>query len=289
MPPPSISYRQAQQEAAERLSRLPHASAKLEATLLLCHLLQVPRSHLFAWPEKPLTPGQQQAYEALIQRRLSGEPIAHITGEREFWSLPLHITPDTLIPRPETELLVERALKHLVTLSAPRIADLGTGSGAIALALASERPDALIHASDRSTAALTVASGNAASLKLHNVSFFPGNWCHALPAGEGYNLILSNPPYIEADDPHLNQGDLPREPARALVSGQDGLDDIREIAAQSPTYLKPGGWLLLEHGEGQAPSVRQILEQRGFTAITTHKDLARRPRLTEGRIPPEGE
>jgi release factor glutamine methyltransferase len=282
MPRPSDSYREAQQEAARRLSRLPHAATELEAALLLCHLLGVPRSHLFAWPEKRLTPEQQQTYEALIRRRLNGEPIAHITGEREFWSLPLRVTPDTLIPRPETELLVERALLHLACVAAPRIADLGTGSGAIALALASERTDALIHASDQSTAALAVARENAKALKLRNVNFFQGNWCDALPKGQCYDLLVSNPPYVEAGDTHLRQGDLPHEPLSALVAGPDGLADIRQIAAQTPGRLKPGGWLLLEHGETQSEAVQAILRERGFSAISTLKDLARRPRVTEG-------
>ncbi len=279
------SYRQAQQDAVQRLARLPHASPELEAALLLSHLLGQPRSHLFAWPERQLSPAQQAAYERLIQRRLAGEPIAHITGEREFWSLPLRVTGATLIPRPETELLVERALKHLAGVEAPRIADLGTGSGAIALALASERPDALINASDRSTAALEVARDNARRLALSNVGFFQGDWCQALPAEQRYDLIASNPPYIEATDPHLARGDLPREPRDALVSGSDGLADIRQIAAQAPRHLSAGGWLLLEHGYNQGEAVRQILSAAGFQHIQTLTDLAGQPRLTEGYYP----
>jgi release factor glutamine methyltransferase len=283
MPSPPASYRQLQQAAAARLSLLPHASAELEAALLLCHLLKVSRSHLFAWPEKLLTEEQQAAYERLVKRRLCGEPIAHITGEREFWSLPLRVTRDTLIPRPETELLVERALLHLATLSTPRIADLGTGSGAIALALASERLDASIHACDQSVAALAVARENADKLRFHNIVFFQGNWCDALPAAESYDLVVSNPPYIEAGDSHLHQGDLPHEPVSALVAGPDGLADIRQIAAQVPGRLKSGGWLLLEHGETQSDAVREILRGRGFSTISSLDDLAGRPRITEGR------
>lgn len=282
MPSPTYNYRQAQQKAAEHLARLPHAAANLEAALLLCHLLRVPRSHLFAWPERELTPQQQAAYETLIQRRLAGEPIAHITGEREFWSLSLRVTRDTLIPRPETELLVERALSHLARIHAPRIADLGTGSGAIALALASERPDAMVHASDRSAQALEVARENATQLQLDNLAFFHGCWCDALPTGENYDLIVSNPPYIEAADPHLALGDLVHEPRSALVAGADGLEDIRTIAAQAPTHLKPPGWLLLEHGYAQGPAVRQILQTEGFRRVGTLPDLAGQPRLTEG-------
>ena len=280
------SYRQAQQDAAKRLFRRPHTSPELEAALLLCHLLGVTRSHLMAWPEKQLTPGQLRDYKTLIRRRLAGEPIAHITGEREFWSLSLHVTPDTLIPRPETELLVERALMHLTDTTAPCIADLGTGSGAIALALASELPNALIHATDRSSAALAVASKNAERLRFKGIRFYLGDWCQALPTEEEYDLILSNPPYIQADDPHLNQGDLRYESVTALISGPDGLQDIRSIAAQAPERLKPGGWLLLEHGSEQAPAVRRILQDRGFIETASLNDLAGHPRVTEGRLAP---
>ena len=248
-------------------------------------MLGQPRSHLFAWPEKELTPEQQTAFEELIQRRLTGEPIAHITGEREFWSLPLRVTEDTLIPRPETELLVERALFHLTGREAPRIADLGTGSGAIALALASELPGALIHACDQSTAALEIARDNAHRLELAQVAFFQGDWYQALPRSQRYDLIASNPPYIEAQDPHLNSGDLPREPRDALASGPDGLTAIRQIASQAPSHLRPGGWLLLEHGYNQGEAVRQILALEGFQQIETLSDLAGQARLTEGLLP----
>ena len=278
------TYRQAQQAAAERLKRLPHASPELEAALLLCHVLEQPRSHLFAWPDKPLSLEQKASYDNLIQRRLEGEPIAHITGEREFWSLNLQVSEATLIPRPETELLVELALAHLAGQEKPSIADLGTGSGAIALALASEREDALIHASDQSGSALQVAQENARRLKLSNLSFFSGSWFDALPPAQRYDLIVSNPPYIEADDPHLSRGDLPREPLAALVSGADGLSDIRIIAEQAPAHLAEGGWLLMEHGYKQGESVRKILTEKGFNHIQTHSDLAGQPRVTEGRL-----
>lgn len=283
--PQQHTLRQAQQEACERLAALPHATADLEAALLLCHLLQKPRSYLYAWPERRLSGIEYERYRHLIDRRLSGEPIAHITGEREFWSLPLRITPETLIPRPETELLVERALQLVHAIDAPRIADLGTGSGAIAIALASERPDAQIDAVDRSEQALGVARENAHRLGYGNIGFTRGDWCEALPAGRKYDLIISNPPYIEADDPHLSMGDLPWEPASALVSGSDGLADIRRIAEQARQRLKPGGWLLLEHGYRQADAVAQILATRGYEAVTNHRDLARRPRASEGRTP----
>jgi len=276
------TFRQAQQAAATLLSTLPHASAELEAALLLCHLLGKPRSYLYAWPEHRLTLPQAQAYEKLVERRLHGEPIAHIIGEREFWSLPLWVTPDILIPRPETELLVERALHHLERVASPCIADLGTGSGAIALALATERPDAQIDASDRSSRALAVAAENIQRLAPGRVRLFHGSWCEALPQDQHYDLIASNPPYIEADDPHLSQGDLPHEPVGALVSGPDGLDDIRVIARQVLGRLKFGGWLVVEHGHLQGEAVREIFQRAGYTAIATWTDLAGHERITEG-------
>jgi release factor glutamine methyltransferase len=285
MPSDKLSLRQAQQSAREKLATIEHASAELEAALLLCHLLEKPRSHLYAWPEKILTPQQLADYEALIARRLAGEPIAHITGLREFWSLNLKVTSETLIPRPETELLVERSLHHLENTPKPLIADLGTGSGAIALALASERPDAEIHACDLSESALAVARENAQQLALSNLQFHTGSWFQALPADTRFDLIVSNPPYIETDDPHLNQGDLPQEPPSALVSGEDGLTDIRQIIQQAPSHLKPGAWLLLEHGYQQAEAVAKLLKHKGFIDIERHIDMAGHPRVTEGRYP----
>jgi len=282
------TLRQVQQEAIVRLSTLPHAAPELEAALLLCHLLGKPRSFLYAWPEHQLNEQQRHAYQSLIERRLRGEPIAHITGEREFWSLPLRVTRDTLIPRPETELLVERALQHLQTVAAPLVADLGTGSGAIALALAIERPDAEIHAVDRSPAALAIAAENILRLAPDRVSLFTGSWCDALPPHRRYDLILSNPPYIESDDPHLAQGDLPHEPTGALVSGPDGLDDIRLITQQAPDRLKTDGWLLVEHGYRQGEQVRSLFRQVGLVGVATHSDLAGHERITEGRKPGDG-
>ncbi|MCU7914443.1 MAG: peptide chain release factor N(5)-glutamine methyltransferase [Candidatus Thiodiazotropha sp. (ex Gloverina cf. vestifex)] len=285
MSPNPITLRLAQQAASEKLASLEHAAADLEAALLLCHLLDKPRSHLYAWPDNELSPAELAEYEALITRRLSGEPIAHITGLREFWSLTLNVTLDTLIPRPETELLVEMSLLHLETVEQPMIADLGTGSGAIAVALGSERPDARIHACDYSENALRVAQNNADQLNLSNIDFYAGNWYQALPASTLYDLIASNPPYIEEDDLHLMQGDLPREPVSALSSGSDGLMDIRQIIQQATNHLIPGGWLLLEHGYQQAEAVRQLLDLQGFINIETHKDLAAQPRVTEGQKP----
>ncbi|MET0067562.1 MAG: peptide chain release factor N(5)-glutamine methyltransferase [Candidatus Thiodiazotropha sp.] len=279
------TIREALQQAQARLEALPHSDASLEAAVLLCRVLDKPRSHLIAWPENELTQPQLLAYETLIQRRRSGEPLAYITGEREFWSLNLRVTPDTLIPRPDTELLVERALARLDPGTTARVADLGTGSGAIALALCRERPGLRIDATDRISAALEVARENARGLGCTRIDFHPGDWCQALPEGAVYHLLLSNPPYIEAGDPHLSQGDLPREPLNALVSGADGLDDIRQIVRQAPGRLQPGGWLILEHGYRQAEAVQACLLAVGLESVTSHRDLAGQPRVTEGRWP----
>jgi release factor glutamine methyltransferase len=278
------TLRQALQSAQQALSALPHANPELEAALLLCHILHKPRSYLFAWPEQTLSPEQHQNYMRLVERRLSREPIAYITGQREFWSLPLRVNPHTLIPRPETELLVERSIHHLQQKYQPRIADLGTGSGAIALALASERPDAAIDATDISTKTLTQARENAKRLGFDHIAFHQGDWCETLPVDQTYDLIVSNPPYIEADDPHLDQGDLPQEPELALVSGGDGLNAIRTIIRQvSAGRLKSAGWLLLEHGYQQAEAVQKLLHSAGFIHIATHPDLAGHPRVTEAQ------
>lgn len=250
---------------------------------MLCHLLEKPRSFLYAWPEAPLTQEQAVDFQGLIERRLQGEPIAHITGVREFWSLALKVSPATLIPRPETEILVEQALKILQDIATPQIADLGTGCGAIALAIASERPDAKVHATDSSPAALQIVQENAEGLRLNNVVFHAGNWFDALPTEIIFDLILSNPPYVPDDDPHLSQGDLPREPRSALSSGADGLNDIRTIINRAGTYLVNGGWLLLEHGFNQGQAVRTLLEKAGFSEVQSQRDLASHERISQGK------
>lgn len=279
-----IRIREALTAAVERLKSNPGANPELESRLLLCHILRQPLSHLYAWPEKALESQQLSAYNTLIEKRCNGTPVAHLTGAREFWSLTLKVTPDTLIPRPETELLVERALAHLDDHTNAQVADLGTGSGAIAAALASERPDWQITASDRSAAALRVAQENFRQLQLNNITCLQGDWYQALPEGARFDLIVSNPPYIEEDDPHLSRGDLPSEPRDALASGPDGLDAIRRIIRPAPDHLQPHGWLLLEHGFEQGEAVRQLLTEAGFQQISTHKDLAGLERVTEGRI-----
>ncbi len=222
--------------------------------------------------DEPLTDGQHQQLNDLVARRQQGEPIAYILGNREFWSLPLMVTPATLIPRPETELLVEIALQ-LQPGTTARVADLGTGSGAIALALASERPDWVLMATDQSLAALSVAQANAEALAIVNVEFGHGDW-FATVAGQRFDLIVSNPPYVADSDPCLNQGDTGQEPRSALASGVDGLDDLRRLIQSAPEFLVPGGQLLLEHGFDQQVRLIEILTSAGWQQITGYKDLA---------------
>jgi len=257
-------------------------SPRLDAEVLLCHALDKPRSFLHAWPEKVPEPEQAERFEALVTARAEGRPVAHLTGRREFWSLELAVTPATLIPRPDTETLVAAALE-LLPAEGGRLADLGTGSGAIALAIARERPACRVVATDRSPAALAVARDNAARLGLANVEFRQGDWCAPLN-DERFALVVSNPPYIPAGDPHLARGDLRFEPPAALASGADGLDDIRRIAACAPRHLEPGGWLLLEHGYDQAAAVTALLGAQGFAELRSWPDLAGHLRVSGGRL-----
>lgn len=278
---PDSSLRDALAAAA---TRLPGDESRHEAEQLLLHVLQQPRSWLFAHATDALPAPQSQAFNALLERRAAGEPVAYITGRRGFWTLDLEVGPSTLIPRPETERLVELALERLPTATPLWLADLGTGSGAIALSLAGERPQAQVLAIDFSADALVVARRNAAHHGLHNVSFAQGSW-YAPLAGRQFHLIASNPPYIAAGDPHLRQGDLRFEPGSALASGADGLDDIRQIAAGAVAHLLPGGWLLLEHGWDQGEAIRALLRQAGLHEVETVQDLERRDRVTLGRRP----
>lgn len=256
----------------------------VDADILLAHALARPRSWLFAHAEATLEPEPVARFDALLQRRLAGEPVAYLTGTQGFWTLDLAVTPATLIPRPETELLVELALARLVSNRAVRVADLGTGSGAIALAIAKERPLARVVATDASACALAVARGNADRNHIRNVEFRCGDWWAPL-AGESFDLIASNPPYIADHDPHLAQGDLRFEPALALACGADGLNAIRALAAQAPAHLQHSGWLLLEHGWEQGAPVRDLLQQAGLVDIETARDLELRERVTLGRRP----
>lgn len=255
-----------------------------EAELLLAHVLQRPRAWLFAHADDPLADDAARCFATLVERREAGEPVAYLTGRRGFWRFDLRVTPATLIPRPETERLVELALERIPQGVEVALADLGTGSGAIALALASERPRARMVATDASAEALAVAESNAAEIGLRNVEFRLGDWLAPLQ-GERYALIASNPPYIAQDDIHLGQGDLRHEPRSALASGIDGLDAIRIIAREALAHLHPGGWLLLEHGWEQGAAVRAILEAAGWVEVATHGDLEDRDRVTLGRAP----
>jgi release factor glutamine methyltransferase len=252
----------------------------VDAALLVAHALGRPRSWLYAHGDDAVDDAALEACERLVARREAGEPVAYITGRRGFWRFDLRVTPDTLVPRPETELLVELALERLPEGKPLRIADLGTGSGAIALALAHERPAARVVAVDASAAALEVARGNARALGIGNVEFREGDWLQPL-AGETFDLVASNPPYIAVGDPHLD--DLRHEPALALSSGADGLDAIRTIVRDAPSRLVAGGWLLLEHGLDQGAAVRALLSAAGYADVSTARDLEQRDRVTLGR------
>lgn len=255
---------------------------RIDAELLLLHLLDKPRSWLFAHADDAIEMDVQTAFSALVERRLRGEPVAYITGRRGFWSLDLEVTPATLIPRPETELLVEMALQRLPPAFDGFVADLGTGSGAIALAIARERPRAHVIATDASTEALAVARRNAARHHIDNVAFLCGDWLAPL-ADVQLAMIVSNPPYIETGDAHLGQGDLRFEPGCALASGPDGLDDIRRIVGTARSHLQPGGWLMFEHGWNQGASVRRLLSDAGYAVVVTECDAEQRDRVSAGR------
>ncbi|MEA9555848.1 peptide chain release factor N(5)-glutamine methyltransferase [Xanthomonas nasturtii] len=272
--PAGIPAEQLLRQAALRIERA-------DAEPLLLHALGRDRAWLFAHGRDPVPPTIAQAFDALVQRRQTGEPVAYLTGSRGFWTLDLAVSTATLIPRADTEALVELALERLDQAPGRRVADLGTGSGAIALAIASERPQAQVIATDASAAALAIAQRNADSHRLSNVECRLGSWFGPL-AGERFDLIASNPPYIAAGDPHLAQGDLRYEPASALASGSDGLDDIRSIVADAPGHLRAGAWLLLEHGWDQGAAVAELLRTRGFTQVATHQDLEQRDRVTLG-------
>lgn len=269
-------------ESLLRSATLPESpSARLDAEWLLAAALGKPTSYLRTWPEREVPDDCEARFIADLARRRQGEPIAYILGRQGFWSLDLEVAPHTLIPRPDTELLVETALQ-LVPATARDVLDLGTGTGAIALALANDRPAWSVIGVDRIAEAVALATRNAERLKLPNVRFFESQWFSAL-GGQRYALIVSNPPYISARDPHLLQGDLRFEPESALVSGEGGLDDIRQIISSAPDYLVQDGWLVLEHGYDQAHEVRQLLMDRGFADAQSRTDLAGHERVTLGR------
>lgn len=278
-------------ESLKRALSLEMSEARIEVQCLLQHVLGKQRAYLLAHPERVLSADEQVAYAALLQRRLCGEPIAHLLGEREFFGLNFKVTSATLIPRPETELLVGLALQRILPLqSSPReavrfrVLDLGTGTGAIALSIAHARPDVEVLAVDASEAALQVARENAVRLATRNASFAQSDWFSVLH-GQRFDLIVSNPPYIACADAHLKQGDLRFEPLSALASGADGLDDIRRIINEAPQHLTPNGWLLLEHGYDQAAAVRALLQENGFDAVFSEKDIGGIARVSGGYLP----
>ncbi len=254
---------------------------RLDAELLLAGVLGVARGRLLALGDESLAPTAAAAFDAWLARRAAGEPVAYLLGRRDFWTLTLAVNRDVLVPRPETELLVELALSWLHGRPRPRILDLGTGSGAVGLALAAERLDAVVDLVDSSAAALTVAEDNRQRLGLGNARTLAGDWFSAL-AGQRYDAILSNPPYLAADDPYLAAPELGHEPRAALVAGPTGLEALAEIAACAPAHLLPGGLLALEHGAAQGTGVRQLLAGAGFGAVRTQKDLAGLERATQG-------
>ena len=267
------------QDATEANSRLP----RVDVEFLISHYLSKPRSWLYAFSDYQLNPEQVFEFQQLINRRMNGEPVAYITGRRGFWSFDLQVTPETLIPRPETELLVELALAYVHPNSVSRVLDLGTGTGAIALAIAHERPNAHVLAVDYSEAALAVAKSNAAELKIRNIEFIQSDWYSTI-VSQRVDVIVSNPPYIEAADIHLQQGDLRFEPISALASGEDGLDAIRVIIAGAKKHLNADGWLMIEHGWNQGEATRNLFAQSGFVEISTEQDLAKRDRVTMGLL-----
>lgn len=276
-----MEYQQWLREAVSQLQA--SESPRRDAEILLGFVTGKARTFILAFGETPLTDEQQEQLAALLARRVRGEPVAHLIGEREFWSLPLFVSPATLIPRPDTECLVEQALARLPATPC-RILDLGTGTGAIALALASERPDCQVTAVDLIPEAVALAQRNAEHLGIRNIEIVQSRWFSALE-GQTFSLIVSNPPYIDAQDPHLAQGDVRFEPLSALVAADNGLADLHTLIKDAPRYLLPQGWLLLEHGWQQGAAVREIFARYGWQQVETCRDYGDNERLTLGRRP----
>jgi release factor glutamine methyltransferase len=281
--PESFTIRSALTWALSKLNKEPN-DARLEAEIILSDVLVKNRTYLYTHPEYLLTEEQCNQFKNLLLQRAEGLPIAYLLGQREFWSLPLKVNQHTLIPRHETERLVELTLELLPSQPQLNILDLGTGSGAIALALASERPHWQITACDKSQEALNIAQLNAQQLNITNITFYCSDWFNALPSNQ-YHAIVSNPPYIALNDPHLTQGDVRFEPISALVSGQDGLTDIQYIIAHSYNYLLPNGLMILEHGYDQKDSIRAILNKLGYCNVQCWQDLAGQDRVSSGWKP----
>ena len=269
------------QELLRSGSDLPTDSARRDTEILLCHCLGKSRAWLYTWPEKGVARDCARDFEKLLAQRREGVPVAYLTGEREFWSLQLAVSDATLIPRPETEILVSWVLE-LALPNAASVLDLGTGSGAIALALASERPHWHVTALDVSEEALQVARGNAVRTRLTSVHFVQSDWYQAV-TGQRFNALLANPPYIDGDDPHLALGDVRFEPRSALVSSDSGLEDLGRLVTGASDHLLDGGWLLLEHGFEQANAVCAMLHDAGFSQVSTRRDMSGQQRITGGR------
>jgi len=265
------------------ITRLKPSSdtAQTDAEILLAHTLNKSRSFLYSHPETTLNPTEYTSFEASVEQRVKGQPIAYLIGYREFWSLKLHITKDTLIPRPETELLVTLALDLLKNEKSINILDLGTGSGAIALSIAKERPNWQVYAADVSQSALDVAKHNLSTLALSNVQLCQSDWFSSLPRQQ-FHAIVSNPPYIANHDPHLIQGDLRFEPSLALVSGKEGLDAIHHLIKTSYNQLLPGGLLLLEHGFEQKNAIKTLLSEYGYKQLQCWQDMQGHDRVSGG-------
>ena len=276
-PPPTLTL------ALRWLRGMLPADSRDQAEQLLLGVLGLRRSDLYSRQETPLDPGQREQLRGAAQRLADGEPLAYVLGTQGFWTFDLEVGPDVLIPRPDTEILVHEALLRVPDGAALRLADLGTGSGAVALALATERPGCRVLALDRSLAALRVARRNAQRHGLDNLDWLVADWL--LPLNAQFDLLVSNPPYLAADDPHLQRDGLQHEPQLALVSGSDGLDAIRSIIDQAPARLRPGGWLLLEHGWEQGAAVRELLQAAGYGEVCSARDLAGRERVSGGLRP----
>lgn len=272
-------------EAAKSLQAVSD-SALLDAEIMLCTVLGKERSYLRTWPDQELDPGHVSTYKVMLDERQQGKPIAYIIGNREFWSRDFQVSPDVLIPRPDTELLIELSLALIPANQPCRIIDLGTGSGIIAITLAAERPYAQVSATDISATALQIAKANALKHKVEHIQFYQSNWFENIPAGK-FDFIVSNPPYLAEDDEHLQQGDLRFEPKTALIAAQRGLSDIRTIAKTARDKLGNGGFLLVEHGYNQQNDVQNLFRSLGYCNIQAHTDLSGQPRVTSGQyLPP---